>query len=181
MKFILRKHNSKNGYKNIKYKYTYPKGGEINNNVLNYVSLKIPPAYNPVKISLNKKSKVIAKGLDAKGRWQYIYNETWIDKRNKVKYCRMQKFGKKVKKIQKDILTNLKSNNIDKEKLICIVLRIMMTCHFRVGNKKYRKDNNSYGITTLTKKHIKFKGKEVEFSFMGKSGVHNKCETDDFI
>ncbi len=45
-----------------------------------------------------------------------------------------------------------------------------MYCNFRVGNIKYLKDNNSYGITTIKKSHIKLKtNNNVIIDFIGKN------------
>ena len=63
-----------------------------------------------------------------------------------------------------------------KEKQIAIILKLIMECHFRIGNDVYSKKNKSYGTTTLQQKHIKVKSKdEVVIDFNGKKNVRNVC------
>ena len=39
---------------------------------------------------------------------------------------------------------------------IPIIVYMLRTYHFRIGNERYANDNNSYGITTLRTEHIKW-------------------------
>ena len=40
-----------------------------------------------------------------------------------------------------------------------------------VGNEKYTKENNLYGICTINNEHVKIKGDQVIIDFKGKKGV----------
>jgi DNA topoisomerase IB len=48
-----------------------------------------------------------------------------------------------------------------------------------IGNDEYRKENGSYGLTTLLNRHVNVLGSEVRFSFRGKSGKHHSIELHD--
>jgi len=135
----------------------------------------IPPAYNHVKISLHKNAKVRAIGYDLKCRPQYIYNKSYIDKQSDKKFNHMKTIGNKFSKINKQINRDLNSNIDSKDKQIALILKLIMECHFRVGNDKYLKDNKSYGTTTLKKKHLSFNNKSVTIDFIGKKSVRNTC------
>ena len=50
-----------------------------------------------------------------------------------------------------------------------------MDCNFRIGNDRYTRDNNSFGVSTLTCKHVKRKRNLVLIDFIGKKGVRNTC------
>jgi DNA topoisomerase I len=50
-----------------------------------------------------------------------------------------------------------------------------MDCNFRIGNDRYTRDNNSFGVSTLTCKHVKRKKNMVLIDFIGKKGVRNTC------
>jgi DNA topoisomerase-1 len=59
---------------------------------------------------------------------------------------------------------------------IPIIVYILRTYHFRIGNERYANDNKSYGITTLRSEHIKWvSGKPNSFTieFIGKKGILN--------
>lgn len=46
----------------------------------------------------------------------------------------------------------------------------------RIGNEEYKKENDSYGLTTLHNRHVKVKGSEMVFRFRGKHGVESIIE-----
>lgn len=143
----------------------------------------IPPAYTNVKIFKNPKSKIYAYGYDKKGRKQIIYNAWFIEKQRKKRFRNVMSLRPYMKTLQKKIADTLKSpkDYTDKEVHICLILRLMMLCNFRIGNAKYLKDNGSYGLTTLEWKHLKFPKdtKTVKIEFVGKKGVVNKSICDD--
>ena len=67
----------------------------------------------------------------------------------------MADFGKDFSKINKKINDDLYSVKDSKEKQIAIILRLIMDCHFRIGNERYSKKYKSYGTTTLENQHVK--------------------------
>ena len=175
--YIIRKIKSK---KNDKFTYTYfdKRENVINDKKLIEKSLEnlyIPPAYDNVKINLKKNAKVLAIGYDDEKRSQYIYNKKFVEKQKKKKFNHMVDFGKDFTKINKKINEDLYSVKDSKEKQIAIILRLIMDCHFRIGNERYSKKYNSYGTTTLETKHIKVKKNEVIIDFIGKKKVRNVC------
>jgi len=132
--------------------------------------LKIPPAYDNVTIINNK--KIIAYGYDSKNRKQVLYNPKFIAKQNIKKYDKISTSIKFFSKLKKKIATDLDSNN-DKIKAISVIVTLILTCGFRIGNKKYEKENNSVGLTTLKYKHLKFENNKILIDFIGKKGVRN--------
>ena len=134
----------------------------------------IPPAYDNVIIYI-KKRKVRAIGYDKDKRKQYIYNKDYIKKQKDKKFNHMVNFGKQFSKINKKINEDLYSTKDSKEKQIAMILKLIMECHFRIGNDKYSKKYNSYGTTTLENKHVKVKKDHVIIDFIGKKKVRNVC------
>ena len=139
----------------------------------------VPPAYDDVEINMNKKAKVLAIGFDDKNRPQYIYNKTFVIKQSKKKFEKLIEFGYNYKKIYNKINKDLSSRKDTKEKEIATILKIIIDCNFRIGNDKYTKDNNSYGVSTLEKKHIIDKNGKIIINFIGKKGVENECIVKD--
>ena len=164
-------------YKNKKH-LPIPK---LDSKIQKYVNdLKIPPGYHPVKIYLNSKSKILAIGEDKIGKKQYIYNPSWIHRREKDKYCKLKDFATQLPLIKSKIKISLNSPTMNKDKMIALVLRIIFMCHFRVGNDIGIDVYNSYGITTITKKQVSIENnKKAKIKFVGKSGVTNECIIKD--
>lgn len=177
--YIIRKISKKVG-KKYYHKYYKKDNSEIKskkeiNEIIS--GIYIAPAYKDVKINLNKNSKVLAIGYDEKGRSQYVYNKKFIENQNDKKFNKMIDFGKNFKKINKQINDDLYTTRDSKEKQIAIILKLIMECHFRIGNDVYSRKNKSYGTTTLQQKHIKIKSKdEVIIDFNGKKNVRNICK-----
>ena len=151
-------------------------------------SIYIPPAYKDIVIAKSPHNKIQAIGTDLRGRRQYVYNHKFTKKRNDRKYDFLLPLGKNIIKIEQDneaALNTLSSKPYNNWSLpddyIPIIIYMLRTYHFRIGNEKYTNDNNSYGITTLKKEHIKFANSNTSntsntkftISFIGKKGILN--------
>ena len=136
--------------------------------------LYVVPAYKDVKF-YSMKGKIYASGLDNKGRTQYSYNQEFKNKRENKKFNNLKKFILINEKLDKKINLDLKQNNNIKNKLIATILKLMKICNFRIGNETYEKEYGSIGLTTLQKKHIKFKLNRTVIEFTGKKGILNSC------
>jgi len=176
---IIRLNNKKTN--KFTYKHVLSKKNISDKKILDRIkSLKIPPAYTNVSISNDPNSKIQSIGTDTKKRKQYTYHPEYIEHQSKIKFNDLIVFGKKIKRIRKDINLNIEkcSNNpkllYSKECIISIVLYLIDYCNFRVGCEKYKKLYNSFGVTTLNKSHIKINNNNVYIEFIGKKGVLNK-------
>ena len=172
--YIIRKIKSKHKDK-YKYEYLDCKGNHINESIVKRLleGLYISPAYDDVKINLNKKEKVLAIGYDEKQRPQYIYNKEFTEKNNKKKFHKMIEFGENYKKMMNSVKRDLYSEGESKEKQIAMALMLVVDCGIRIGSEKYRDENDSFGATTLEPRHIKINGDVVSVDFIGKKGVKN--------
>ncbi len=169
---INRVGNYATGFKYYKNKVEITNSDEIDKIKL----LKIPPAYNNVTI-INSK-KVIAYGYDSKNRKQVLYNPNFIAKQNIIKYKKISNSIKFFLKLKKKIAKDL-SNTDEKTKAISVIITLIFSCGFRIGNKKYEKENNSVGLTTLKYKHLKFENNKILIDFIGKKGVRNLAYCDN--
>jgi DNA topoisomerase-1 len=149
-------------------------------------ALKIPPAYENVTILNNK--KIIAFGYDSKNRKQVLYHPSFIAKQNINKYNKISmasiKFFSKLKrKISEDLGGGSSGSGNEKTLATAVIITLILSCGFRIGNKKYEKVNNSIGLTTLKYKHIEFQetNQKLIIDFIGKKGVRNIAECDNKI
>jgi DNA topoisomerase-1 len=173
----------KTGFKYYKNKVEITNADDIEKIKL----LKIPPAYENVSI-LNDK-KIIAYGYDSKNRKQVLYNPAFIAKQNAKKYDKISTSIKFFSILKKRIASDLGSGSggsggDEKTLAIAVIITLILTCGFRIGNKKYEKDNNSVGLTTLKYSHLKFDNDRqgiLLIDFIGKKGVRNVAECDNKI
>lgn len=154
--------------------YTHDNKKISDKNILEKINkIYIAPAYSDVKIYLN--GDILATGMDAARRKQYIYSDNMKKKREIKKFNKLIHISDNIDKLRKKIKKDLSIEKFTKDKLIALVLKIMDLCNFRGGNKKYEEKYGSYGITTIHKKHISIKKNSVEIDFIGKKGVNNHC------
>jgi DNA topoisomerase-1 len=142
-------------------------------------SLAIPPAWSDVVIAKSPKAKVLARGKDAVGRIQAIYNPSYRARQEKIKFSRMIEFAAVLPKLRRQVEHDLGSRGLTKEKVLACIVKLIDEAYFRVGNDRYAKENNSYGITTMRSKHVAVTSYSVTFDFMGKSGQHHTKKVAD--
>ncbi|MEO6851036.1 MAG: DNA topoisomerase IB, partial [Mucilaginibacter sp.] len=138
--------------------------------------LVIPPAYTNVWVSPYDNGHLQFTGTDVAGRKQYRYHPEWNKLRNQSKYYRLQLFASYLPAIRKQVDKDLNRPNLDHEKVVALVVRVMELTSIRVGNESYKKLYGSFGLTTLMNKHVKIEGADIGFEFKGKKGVFHKIE-----
>lgn len=136
--------------------------------------LIIPPAYTSVWISPDEKGHLQFTGVDVAGRKQYRYHSAWNQLRNHSKYHRLQAFAGHLPAIRQQVDRDLNRHNLDHDKVVALVIRIMELTAIRIGNESYKKLYGSYGLTTLMDRHAKINGTKLYFEFKGKKGVFHK-------
>lgn len=141
--------------------------------------LVLPPAWQNVWISPYADSHLQATGSDVKGRKQYKYHTHWSHVRSRNKFSRMRAFANALPKIRKAVEHDIARRNISKEKVMATVVQLMEKAHIRVGNEEYRKENGSFGLTTLRDKHVEINGSKLKFEFKGKKGIWQEIELTD--
>lgn len=137
-------------------------------------ALVIPPAYTNVWISPFENSHLQFTATDVAGRKQYRYHPAWNSIRNQSKYHRLQTFAAHLPTIRAQVDKDLARPNLDHDKVVALIVRLMELTSIRVGNESYKKLYGSFGLTTLQDRHVKINGTQLNFQFKGKKGVmHN--------
>ena len=133
-------------------------------------SLAIPPAWTDVWICPVPNGHLQATGRDARGRKQYRYHPKWTETRHATKYSRMAAFGAALPALRRRVIADLARRGLPREKVLALVASLLERTMVRVGNREYRRQNGSYGLTTLLDRHAKVRGASVRFRFRGKGG-----------
>jgi DNA topoisomerase-1 len=141
--------------------------------------LVIPPAWRNVWVCTKEEGHLQVTGLDDKGRKQYLYHPEWTRLQQENKFSRMIEFGKSLPLIRKKIQKDSRKRKLTKEKVVALALEIMEETLIRAGNVYYRDQNDSYGLTTLTNKHVNIVGTNILFKFRGKKGVLHEINIHD--
>lgn len=136
--------------------------------------LVIPPAWQDVHIATSPASAVQAWGYDARGRKQYRYNERAVEKRELRKYHRVRELARSMPRIRKTLRADARARRLGKDAVAALVLRLIGETFCRVGGERYAKENGTFGITTLRKKHLQLGKRTVCFEYKGKSNVRQR-------
>ena len=141
--------------------------------------LAIPPAWTEVWICPIAEGHLQALGRDARGRKQYRYHPDWRVARDQTKYHRMAAFAKALPVIRRRVARDLREKRLTRSKVLATIVRLLETTAIRIGNKEYKKHNDSFGLTTLQNRHVNVRGSEVRFYFRGKSGVKHTIDLEN--
>jgi len=142
-------------------------------------SLKLPPAWTDVAISPSPRSKLQAVGRDKKGRWQYVYSPEAVRQREQRKFDKLMAFGRALPRLRRAIDRGMRLRGLPKERVMACILRILSTCFMRPGSAVYAKENGSFGIATLQRRHASVHGDTVHFEYRGKAGKMQVRELRD--
>src|SRR3954451_24829671 len=133
--------------------------------------LAIPPAWKNVSISPSGRAKLQATGYDKAGRKQYIYHLDFRAAQEAAKYDKLIRFAEKLPELRATMAGHLDKEGLDRERVSAIALRRINLGWFRVGSERYVRESRTYGITTLTKRHVTVRGHRIALASRGKHKV----------
>lgn len=132
----------------------------------------LAPMWSYVYINMNPDGKLIAEGVDSKGKYQPSYNKKFAEQRSVQKFIRVKglekNFEKNYKKVDKDA-----ENATGSKREAASCLRLVMSTGIRPTdeNDNPKPDKDAYGAVTMLGKHVFVKGKDVIISLPAKKGT----------
>jgi DNA topoisomerase IB len=141
--------------------------------------LVIPPAWRDVWVCPWPNGHLQAVGTDDAGRRQYLYHPDWRTRRDGEKFAKMLVFGKALSKAREQVLVDLGAEGMTEERACAVAVRLLDLGYFRIGNEEDAEENNSFGLTTLERRHVRRVGQALVFRFTGKSGIEHTITIDD--
>ncbi|MFD0866749.1 DNA topoisomerase IB [Tessaracoccus lubricantis] len=142
-------------------------------------SLAIPPAWTDVWICPHANGHLQAVGTDDAGRRQYLYHPDWRIKRDRSKFERIQAAAEMLPSARRRISADLAKDGMPLERACATAVRLLDIGYFRIGNDAYTDAHGSFGLTTLERQHVRRRGSDLVFSFVGKSGIAHTIAVDD--
>jgi DNA topoisomerase-1 len=163
------------------FRYYDQRGREIRDaaKVERVDQLAIPPAWKDVWISPSARAKLQATGYDKAGRKQYLYHADFRAAQEQAKYDNLIRFAEKLPDLRATMAEHLDNDGLDRERVSAIALRLINLGWFRVGSERYAKESGTYGITTLTRRHVEIRGSRIRLAFKGKHAIHVRTEHVD--
>ncbi len=134
-------------------------------------TLVLPPAWEDVWICAVPNGHVQATGVDAKGRRQYRYHDAWRVQRDLAKHDRILDFASRLPTARERLREDLQGTDLSRTRVLACAVRLLDLGFFRIGGEQYASENQSYGLATLRKEHVRVsRAGEIELEFTGKSG-----------
>ncbi len=142
-------------------------------------SLAIPPAWSDVWICPDPEGHIQATARDARGRKQYRYHPQYREARDRSKFRRMLEFSESLPLLRERLERDMRAGDLTRRQLLAAVVVLLDKTLIRIGNDEYVRENRSYGLTTLRRRHVQVDGKVLRFSFRGKSGIEHSIAIAD--
>jgi len=134
-------------------------------------ALVIPPAWKDVWISPRPQSKLQATGVDAKGRRQYLYSPVYRAEQEQAKYDKLVRFAERLPVLRGEMAEHMAQDSLERDRVCALAVRLINLTWFRVGSERYAAESKTFGVTTLTRRHVRVEGKKISFHFRAKHGV----------
>jgi DNA topoisomerase-1 len=166
-----------------RFRYRDSRGAEITDaaKLERIDALRIPPAWRDVWISPRATAKLQATGIDSAGRRQYLYHPDFREQQEQEKYDRLIRFAERLPDLRRAMADHMEKDGLGYERVCAVAVRLINLGWFRVGHDRYAKTSRTFGITTLTKRHVSVRGSRITFRFRGKgkAQVHTALVDDE--
>ncbi|WP_120519950.1 DNA topoisomerase IB [Arthrobacter celericrescens] len=113
------------------------------------------------------------------GRLQYLYHPRWRERQDAEKFVRAARLGQAMPRLRRTVARHLRESHSQRTRTLAAAVRLMDLGALRIGDENYRKQNGSYGLTTLRCHHVAVHGDSLKLSFPGKSGQLWECTIRD--
>jgi len=154
------------------FEYRYETGERIEDEdtISRIRELVIPPAWQEVWICPHPGGHIQATGVDARGRKQYLYHGKWRERRDRQKFDEMLDFARALPSMRERVNADLAGDELSREQVLACAVRLLDRGFFRVGGEEYAAENESFGLATMRKEHVRIDGRTITFDYPAKSG-----------
>jgi DNA topoisomerase I len=139
------------------FQYLNPDGTTVDDaEILGRINeLVIPPAWEDVWISPYPGGHIQATGTDARGRKQYLYHPKWRARQDQRKFDDMVRFARALPALREGIADDLAGPELSREQVLACAVRLLDKGFFRIGSEDYAVENETYGLATMRKDHVR--------------------------
>ena len=136
------------GSKERGFFYRYPGTGETvrEERVLRRIeNLKVPPAWEDVRIARSPAARVQAIGYDSAGRLEYPYHPRYRERKDREKFKRILRFSDALPRMRHTTSNHLRRKYLDREKVLATMTRLMNAAYIRLGEQRYARKEQDLG------------------------------------
>ncbi|WP_418960798.1 DNA topoisomerase IB [Streptomyces tritici] len=142
-------------------------------------ALVIPPAWRDVWICPWPNGHLQAVGTDAAGRRQYLYHEEYRARQERAKHTHVREVAEALPRLRKAVEQDLTRRGLCRERVLACAARLLDLGFLRVGGERYQRDNDSYGLSTLRREHVRLARGRLVLDFSGKAGKRITLDVAD--
>ena len=132
--------------------------------------LAIPPAWRDVWICPDELGHILATGQDDRGRKQYLYHPKWRASRDREKFEDMLEFAHALPALREHVNADLARDDLSREHVLAAATRLLDRGFFRIGSEDYAVTNETYGLATIRKSHVRLHDDRILFDYPAKTG-----------
>jgi DNA topoisomerase IB len=135
--------------------------------------LVIPPAWKDVWVCPYPMGHIQATGVDDAGRKQYLYHPKWREQRDRQKFDDMISFARDLPALRARAVEHLEeTDELTRDRVLACAIRLLDHGFFRIGSEDYAVTNETYGLATMRKEHVRLEGDgSMVFDYTAKSGL----------
>ena len=137
-------------------------------------ALAVPPQWSEVWICDDPHGHLQCTGRDEKGRKQYIYHADYTAFRQEAKFAKLVGFAEALPLLRGEVARQLRRRTWDRERMLALVVRLLDKTHLRIGSARYAEENDTYGLTTLRRRHLDDGHAALRLCFNAKSGKYRR-------
>ncbi|GAA1507583.1 DNA topoisomerase IB [Agromyces terreus] len=141
--------------------------------------LAIPPAWNEVWIADVANAHILAVGVDAAGRRQYLYHPAWREAQDAVKFDRMLELARVLPEARRAADRDLALPELPRERVLAAAFRTLDAGAIRVGSEESLAGFRSRGLTTLLVRNAAVDDDAVRLRFRAKGGIRQDLTIPD--
>jgi DNA topoisomerase-1 len=157
------------------FRYRLANGAAASTRVREWIErLRIPPGWRDVSIAPRAGARLQAVGLDAAGRWQYLYRADHTVRRARRKYDRLVAFARALPALRAMLRRDLARPGMPLERACAASVLLLAAAALRPGADQYARDNGTRGLATLQPRHVSVRGNIVRLAYRGKHGVRQE-------
>lgn len=142
--------------------------------------LAVPPAWQEVWISDAANAHILAVGVDAAGRRQYLYHPAWRERQDAEKFERMAELARALPAARRSARRDLALEGMPRARVLAAAFTTLDLGAIRIGSEESLAGFRNRGLTTLLVRNASLEDAEtVRLRFRAKGGVAQELHLSD--
>lgn len=142
-------------------------------------SLAIPPAWTDVRVASDARAHIQAVGIDDRGRTQYRYHDAFREAAEAAKFARLGDIARALPRLRRRLADEVAAAESGRAGDLALVIALIDTTLVRVGTPRYVDENESFGASTLLRRHVVDDADGLRLRFVSKGGAERCLAVDE--